>query len=770
MGRRWANHRRDALCAGAAAAAFGLASPGLALAQEPPRQAAAAEPTTLGDVVVTARRREERLQDVPVAITALSGEALDKRGIVNVQDLAKTTPGLNIVPSSRGGDSPYVTLRGQRVVDTSIVFDPPVIFYVNEVPWMRLNGLNQGLYDIENVQVLRGPQGTQFGKSTTGGAILVNTAPASTAGNSGYVKLTGGDFALRRAEGAVNVAVSDNLAIRLAGTFGRRHGYMNVRNFDYDMNNEHYDGERLTIRFESGDFSNDFYASRFSSKTHATANPAYVFDSNAPFAKIGGFNIPMSAEVARSQADFYGITLDPGFKPKAKVYTEDFTDILTWRISSNLTLKNIAAYRRLAAPYDMDFDGTQLFISPTSPGAYIQTAEFFSFSKIKQYSEELQLQGSSRSLDWTVGGFYFQERGDDGTTSFQGGTPTLGRFSTVLDARNISYSAFATGTYRFGIDGLSLSAGARVTRDKRRGTDAQNVGPTCGFTLLNGAKVCSFLIETAFTRPSWSVSLNYKLDPSLLVYLAHRHGYRSGGVQNRATSEASATPFRPETVNDVEFGVKFDRRIGDNASLILNADVYRANYKGLQRSVSFVSPTNGTYVTGFINAAQAKIQGLEAEGTLRLGNFEFGANIGYTDANYKKYQQALTTGAIQDLSDLPLGFVPKWTTQLRASYSQPLSHADEALTGAVMYQSVSKLFSSESIVSVGAFLPGYHTWDAKLTWANVGGRPVDLSALVTNFTDEKYYPYATNYSASYGMSLRFPAAPRRFEVSATYHF
>jgi iron complex outermembrane receptor protein len=739
---------------------------GSAFAQDTHGQAA----TTLGDVVVTARRREERLQDVPVAVTALSGEALAARGIVSVQDITKTTPGLNIVPSSRGGDSPYVTLRGQRVVDTSIVFDPPVIFYVNEVPWMRLNGLNQGLYDIQNVQVLRGPQGTQFGKSTTGGAILVNTNPATTSGNSGYIKLTGGNYDLRKGEGAFNLAINDNFAIRLAGIIGRRDGYMHVRNFDYDMNNEHYDGERLSVHFENGDITNEFYASRFSSKTHGTANPVYAFDPNAPFAKVGGFNTVITSEVARSQADFYGITLDPGFKPKAKVYTEDFTDVFTWKLNPNLTLKNIAAYRRLDAPYDMDFDGTELFIAPSTPGAYIQTAQFFSFSKIKQYSEELQLQGTSQSLDWTVGGFYFQESGDDGTTSFQGGTPTLGRFSTVLDAKNTSYSAFATGTYRFGIEGLSLSAGARVTRDKRRGYDAQNVGPTCSFTLNNGTRVCSFLIDTAFTRPSWSVSLNYKVDPSLLLYVAHRHGYRSGGVQNRATTEAAAVPFKPEIVNDVELGFKFDKRLGGDTSVILNADVYRASYKGLQRSVSFVSAANGTFVTGFINAAQARIQGVEAEGTLRFGNFEVGANVGYTDAKYKKYQQALTTGAIQDLSALPLGFVPEWTTQLRASYSQPLSHQGEAITGALMYQSVSKLFSSESIVTVAAFLPGYHTWDAKLTWANVAGKPIDVSALVTNLTDEKYYPYATNYSGSYGISLRFPAAPRRFEISAAYHF
>jgi iron complex outermembrane receptor protein len=732
--------------------------------------AVTADVTTVGDVIVTARRREERLQDVPLAITAISGESLTQRGIVTVQDLAKTTPGLNITPSSRGGDSPYVVLRGQRVVDTSVVFDPPVIFYVNEVPWMRMNGLNQGLYDIQNVQVLRGPQGTQFGKSTTGGAILVNTNPASTSGNSGYVKLTGGNLSLWRGEGAVNLAVNDHFAVRLAGIINRRDGYMHVRNFNYDMDNERYDGERLTIHFDTGDFTNDIYASRFASKTHGTANPVFAFDPNAPFAKVGGFNNAIPAEVARNLADFYGVTLDAGFKPISKTQTEDITDIATYKFGPNLTLKNIAAYRHLNAPYSMDFDGSQLFISPTTAGAFIQTGEFFSFTRIKQFSEELQLQGTSQSLDWTAGGFYFQEKGDDGTTSYQGGTPTLGRFSSVINAQNISYSAFATGTYRFGLDGLSISAGARVTHDKRQGTDAQNVGPTCAFTLNTGAKVCSFLIDTAFTRPSWSVSLNYKLDPSLLLYVAHRHGYRSGGVQNRATSEAAAAPFNPETVNDVEIGAKFDKRLSDDISLLLNADVYRAYYKGLQRSVSFVSPSNGTFVTGFVNAAKATIQGVEAEGTLRFGNFELGANVGYTDAKYKKYQQALTTGAVQDLSSLPLGYVPEWTTQFRASYSVPLNHQNEAITGTIMYQSTSRLFSSESFVTVGAFVPGYHTWDGKLTWANVTGRPIDLSALVTNFTDEHYYTYENNYSTSYGIAVRFPAPPRRFEISAAYHF
>jgi iron complex outermembrane receptor protein len=663
-----------------------------------------------------------------------------------------------------------VVLRGQRVVDTSVVFDPPVIFYVNEVPWMRLNGLNQGLYDVQNVQVLRGPQGTQFGKSTTGGAILVNTNPAQTSGNSGYLKLTGGNFALWRGEGMFNLAVNDHFAIRFAGIVSRRDGYMHVRNFDYDMDNEHYDGQRLSVHFDSGDFSNEFYASRFSSDTHGTANPVFAFDPNAPFAKVGGFNNAIPAEVNRNLNDFYGVTMDPGFKPTAAVHTWDVTNISTLKLSSNLTLKNIIAYRDLNAPYEMDFDGSQLFISPTTPGAYIQTAQFFSFTKINQFSEELQLQGTSQSLDWTVGAFYFQEKGDDGTTSYQGGTPTLGRFSSVIDARNVSYSGFFTGTYRFPIEGLSFSAGVRVTHDDRRGTDAQNVGPTCAFTLNNGTKVCSFLIEAAFTRPSYSLSLNYKVNPSLLLYIAHRHGYRSGGVQNRATSEAAATPFNPETVNDIEIGAKYDQRLGDDTWLILNTALYRAKYDGLQRSVSFVSPSNGTFVTGFVNAAQATIQGVEAESTLRHGGFELGANIGYTDAKYDQYQQALTTGVLQDLSGLPLGYVPMWTTQVRGSYTAQLSHADEAITGAIMFQSTSRLFSSESFVTVGAYLPSYSTWDAKLTWNNVGGKPVDLAALITNIGDKKYYTYENNYSSSYGIAVRFPAPPRRFEVSATYHF
>ncbi|MFC3172743.1 TonB-dependent receptor [Novosphingobium bradum] len=755
-----------------AATAFVL--PGQAMAQDAPQAAAS---TGGDDIVVTARRREERLQDVPVAITALSGDALQARGIISTTDLVKTTPGLNITASNRGNSSPNIILRGQRVIDTSMVLDPPIIFYVNDVPYLRINGLNQAFYDIDNVQVLRGPQGTLFGKSTTGGAILVNTARANTDKIEGYLKATGGNYNLWRGEGAINVPLNEYLAVRLAGTIARRDGYVHARNVPgYDMNNEHYDSQRLSIRYKKDAVTNDLVASRFSGRSHGSGNPVWIFNPGGSAAGSQANKDFFAAAVARDQGDFYGIMLDTnsntGFLPSSKEETWDISNTTNVEINDHLSVKNTIAYRHIDAPFNNDLDGSNLFL----PAAAGDTGgqEFYSFTKVHQFSDELQLQGTSDKFDWILGAFYMLERGIDGTTSFQGGTPTTGRFSTVA-ARNISYSGFVSGTYRFGLDGLSISAGARISHDDRFGEQQQyqrNITTgaiACQFTLTSGAKVCTYPIQTALTEPSWSVSLNYKPSPELLIYLAHRHGYRTGGVQNRATTQISAVPFGPEKVNDIELGVKVDKRIGGDANIIVNADVYRGAYKGLQRSVPFNSSA-GTPVNGFTNAGSAIIQGLEAEATLRVGGLEVSGNVGYTDAFYRKYTQQLTSTVSQDLSFLDLGFVPKWTVQARASYTLPLSHDGESAVIGISYQSMSSTFTSEVPMPAGAYLPKNHSVDARLAWNKVMGSPVDLNFLVTNLTREKYHTYSVNFSNSFGYAVRYPAPPRRWEVSATYRF
>lgn len=724
-----------------------------------------------GDIVVTARRRNEALQDVPVAVTALTGEMLQERAITEVADLTKAAPGLNVTTSPRGGASPFVVIRGQRVIDTSIVFDAPVLFYVNDVPWMRVNGLNQAFYDIENVQVLRGPQGTLFGKSTTGGAVLVNSRKANPGeGIAGSVKATVGNFDLLRLEGAVNLPITDNLAIRLAGIVSDRKGYMKARNEDRRYNDEHYNSQRISLRYENGAVESDLVFSRWASHDNGTAPAVYTLNPTAsflPFVLSAAQIAQLQSEISLNNQDYYSVGTDFSLRVDNPQKTWDVTSVVSIELSDNLTLKNIASYREVDAPIGFDLDSSS-----------VNYQRFLSFTDSWQFSEELQLQGDHGNFEWIAGVFYLKEKGYDGAvirTPLRNRVQESGTF-----AKNESYSAFLNGTYRFGETGFSLAAGARISHDKREGgglqTDNLLISPTdpvgCVFTLANGSRVqppCLYNTSISFTEPSWSVNLSYDVNPDLLLYAAHRHGYRSGGVQNRATTEAAGAPFDAETVNDIELGAKFSTNIGSNAQLLLNGAAYRAWYKSLQRGVSYISPVSGTIVTGFANAADATIQGIEFEGSLRVGGFELAGSFGYTDAQYEEYSEPTATGGVRDFSDTPFGYVPEWTYNIRAGYVHELENLDERLYARVSLSHVDKIYLAERPVPNG-FLPGYDLVDLVVGWDRIAGSSVSLTASITNLLKEEYSTAANTYTDTLGWAQRYPAPPRRVQASLTYDF
>lgn len=722
-----------------------------------------------GEILVTARRREERLQDVPVAVTAISGEALEERSVVDVMDLGKTTPGLNITTSPRGNASPFVVMRGQRVIDTSIVLDSPVLFYVNEIPWMRMNGINQGFFDIGDVQVLRGPQGTLFGKSTTGGAVLINSKRPELAEFGGFARAHIGDYNLWRLEGAINVPIGDKLAVRFAGIVSRRDGYVISRDIaGLDQNNEHYDAQRLSIRYEDDGITNDLIVNRFSLHDNGTAGPVYALNENAPFLRfvLSPAQITqMKSDIEKNNADFYSTGNDFNTRYPDAQKSIDVTNITSVRLNDNLTLKNVFGYRKIDAPVYFDFDGSSV--------AY---QEFTSYSYVKQFSDEIQLQGTSSNFDWSVGAFYLHEDGDDGASMFIRATNVTTESGTF--ATNESYSAFASGTYRFN-DALSLTAGARISHDKREGDGYQRRNGNCTFIVdpkgagtaddVLLAQPCLYHTEISFTEPSWQASLNYKVNPDLLLYIAHRHGYRSGGVQNRATTVPSARPFGAEKVNDVELGGKFQTEIGPDARLTFNLAGYKAWYTDLQRSLSFISDA-GIIVTGITNAADATVTGVEAEANVRLGGFDLLGNVGYTKTKFQNFSQTLTPQLQSDLSNTVFSAVPKWTWSLTGSYTFEMKNAGEEVMASLSVNHVGPTITTELPASVGRAIPGYTVADARISWSSVGGTPVDLALSVTNLFDKAYINYGNTFATSTGWATRNISPPRRIQGSVTVNF
>lgn len=740
-----------------------LAQPaGPVLPQESPAQSTSAEVDS-DDIIVTARRREESLQRVPLSVTAVSGETLRAQQINTALDLGKLAPGMTVTPSFRGANTPYFVIRGQRLIDTSAVVDPVTIVYLNEVPFMRPQGLNGALFDIQNVQVLRGPQGTLFGRNTTGGAVLINTNPA-TDRFEGYGALTLGTFDRVGIEGAINIPLSDTLAVRVAGVVARRDGYMKDRYTNYDANNEHYDAQRLTLRWKPTDsFTTTFYANRFDTRNHGTSTQLYFLAP--PTATTTPVYSVLQNELALNQARprTYSASQDP----RETAHTWDVTNVSTLELSDSLTLKNIISYRKIRTYSRSDIDGT-VAVTQNNEGR----------TSGKQFTEELQLQGTSDNFDWIVGGFYFRERADDVSTSVQRASPTFGNPSGVINVVNRSMSAFVSGTYRFGIEGLSLSAGGRITRDNRRGDGLQaridlatGAIVQCNFRNASGALIappCLTPQKASFTEPSYSVSLNYQASPDLLLYAAHRRGYKSGGIQNRAQSFGALTIVKPEIVNDFELGAKYAFNSGGVRGRF-NIAAYYAKYKDLQRGVSFVSPITGGLISGLFNAAASTVKGVEADFLLAHKGLELSGSVGYVDPKYDKFETFSVLGTPTDISDWGFAFVPTWTVNGQIAYTLPIDpkEGEVRLSLAGRYQSK---FITVDTPSPSKYLPGFAVFDARVAWSDISGSPFSLAVIATNVFNKTYATYATNVSASLGTSALNPAPPRMVAVEGRVKF
>ena len=720
-----------------------------AFAQDAAQQGAAAS-NTIGDIIVTARRREERLQDVPVSVSAQTGEQLAAQGVTTALNLGKIAPSLVVTPSPRGSNTPYFVIRGQRLIDTSIVLDPVTVVYMNELPMMRPQGLNGALFDIQSVQVLRGPQGTLFGRNTTGGAVLVTSSPAVDR-IEGKVAITAGDYNLRTFEGVFNFPIGERAALRVSAIRSIRDGYMTNRATGYDSNDENYDAQRVTFHWEPVDgFVTNTIFNRLHSHDHGTASQIYAV---LPTASTNPTLAALNAEVALNRTDRYRFGSDVPQREIARTW--DLTNISTLDLGGGISLKNVLGYRKVSTQSDFDLDGSPVF-----------TQRFYGVTKARQISDEFQVIGEGKSFDWLAGLFYFREKGDDVANSYQGATPTILRSSGVVNVLNNSYSAFLSGTYRF-TDALSVSAGARITHDKRQGDGLQMVGAACGFRRLDGTLIappCLWPQQASFTQPSWSASVNYKVAPDVLLYVAHRHGYRSGGIQSRASSEAASVPFDPEKVNDIELGIKSSVDLG-GMKLRFNADVYQAWYKGLQRQISFVSPVSGTLVSGLLNAATSRVRGIELESTLvPVEGLELSGSMGYVDGTYKSF---INNGA--DISSQPFSYVPTWTVNASARYTLPLDQSVGKVSLGYNFRYQSGFINSDTPQPLQS-IRGYNISDIRLDWNRVMDSNFSLAVYVNNLFDRYYNPYSTNLLSSLGVGTVMVGPPRMFGVQGRYDF
>lgn len=737
--------------------------------------------TSLDEVVVVARRREERLQSVPVAVTAVSGEAIEKAGITSVGQLGQQTPALIIAPTTSRA-TPAFAIRGQRQQDYLPTVDQSVAVYFGDMYLSRQFGIDQALFDIQSVNVLRGPQGTLFGRNSTGGAIIIRPA-APTDNLEGYVAGTLGDYDRQQFEAVLNLPLSDSLALRVGGIKFKRDGYVTNVLTGEDIDHEDYSGLRASLRYApAGGFESTTVASYFHSDGGGTpyvlssVNPS----STAPVRQLG-LETALRGLLAQQQArDFYETAL--GSPAMSKIETRDIQNSTSYDFGG-LTLRNIIAYRDTSFEDHNDIDG--------SPARILQIDNYYEGD---QFSNELQLSGETASLNWIAGLYYFKEAGDNATVSYTG-SPVLDNFINPrfqeFSVENVSKSVYGQGTLDLSnwAQGLSLTVGARYTWDERkadlRSLQALGVAPgtptplgpsrgeRCLSTPADGFAAypdCGVSLATDFSKLSYNLSLEYEPQDGLLLYLATRQGYRSGGFNARAQLAYQLTPFRPEVVNDIEGGLKADWSVGQ-MPVRTNLSVYYSDFKDAQR----LAPNliGGVVTTDVVNAASATVKGAEFEfqfipvPVLTIGGF-----VTYTDAGYDEYSVPGPggVGLIDIAATSVFAQTPEWTYSLNARLdvpSVPSSVGDLSLSANYYHQS--SVNGADSSERTGD-LDGWGILGLRLDLENIGGRPIDLGAFVRNATGEEYSVGGQSLNRDIGFSARIHGAPRTFGVSLRYRF
>ena len=699
---------------------------------------------TVQDVVITARRVEERLQDVPVAVTAISSEKLEARAINGMEALRYSAPSLQISPTSFGNAVPGYTIRSQHVQEDLITQDPAVGIYFAEQVQLRPHGTNQVLYDLASVEVLKGPQGTLFGRNTTGGAILINPQKPRQ-DFEGLATIEGGNYDLKSGTAVLNIPLSDTLAVRAAGKIVRRDGYVHNLTLDNRSDDDRNESARLSLLwsptptftsylignyFHENDAGVGYYISAIRPGSAATTTP--------------GLPEALARQLAR---DIYHI--ENNLQSSAFVRAWTISDTSTLDINE-ATIKNIVGYRKVDSFTVFDSDGSPVTFFPSQNRL-----------DANQFTEELQASGKALGdrLSYIAGLYYFREHGRDIQNSILSGATR----QNDGEGTNKSYSAYAQFGYKLR-DNLNLTVGGRYTIDNRINVSRNLLAGQCRLVDAAGVRLnpCIKRFETTFRSPTWLVSLDYKPTANTLVYLTHRRGYRSGGWNLRANNPTEQVPFKPEYVYDIELGLKTDLL---DRHLRVNAAVYNQWYQDIQRTLSFGVPL----ATVVLNAGRATIKGGELEVTvLPAAWVELTGALSYSKAKYQKF----TAPNLGDLSDNVFSQAPHHTYSGTLRFNLPVPEATGPMSIQFSYYHQSKIYIND--LNQPPYpdppLSGYGLLDITGDWRNVMGAPVDLRFFVKNVTGKQYFTGGSSVYASVGVQTPTIGSPRRFGISATYRF
>jgi iron complex outermembrane recepter protein len=767
-----------------------------------------------GEIIVTAQRRDERLSRTPVAVAVLSADTLAKAQIVSEQDLRSATPGLS-VRSGFGSNNSNYALRGQSQ-DANSYTPPGVLPYINEVQVSGAGG-SSAFYDLQSVQVLKGPQGTLFGRSATGGAILFTTAkPSDEFG--GYVSALGGSLGALKAEGAVTGAIIKDVAsARIAGTYQKRHGYQfnlftNSRVGDY----ERY-GFRGSLALKLGEgITNDTVVDYLKNTGEGAVSVIsgllpFAGGASAPFVPIeflyAGVTTPLARATGIGTAQAFLAPAGPAVQALAPAFYDAYfanpkhpkggirqvladqqargpyivdsdaansinsnsiivTNTTSIKVGDSAKIKNIFGYSHGKLALQLEADGTPYQISESDALGGKRTRATITTG----VSDELQLIGTTLGdrLSYVAGLYYSDEKFEQiqGSTFFDlllGPASQLNHFLL----KNTTYAGYAQGTYKLNDSGLAATIGLRYTSEKvRKITYADDIqAGTC--VPANAIYSCD--ASKTFNRLSWQFGLQDQVNANLLVYAVTRRAYKSGGYNGSIApknggANVAGQEYLDERVTDAEFGVKLNGDMGGLPAR-LNISGYHIWVKNSQRGAYGI--VNGAPAALTTNVPKGKTYGAEIDLQIKPAQWlSLGGSFNYTKASFAP-DAVFVNGQSQIFDQSP--DTPETSGTVYADVTAPLSgNVSGLLHGDVYFQS--KTFNSpRSANNFGTVIDGYAIANFRL---GVEDKTVgwSLTANLKNAFNRVYYSGGIPTGEIYQINVLTPAEPRTFTMEARFKF
>ena len=730
--------------------------------------------TAQQEIVVTARRTEENVQRVPSSISAFNERTLDRIQASDTTGLQGAVPNLNIVQGRGSSNATNIFIRGIGQPDALQTFDPAVGVYVDDVYLSRIRGNQLDLLDVERIEVLRGPQGTLYGKNTIGGAIkFVSRRPGKEFRANGSVAY--GSYDQLELKGAVSGPISETLSAGFAVMRAKRDGYVEDRNDDREYNDKDTVAGRAALAFTPSDRVRIDLTADYSHDDARLAVGRPVNDlTTFSFGFFPDQTLPVTDPVGSGSYDWSGATT-PGLPNSTKLTHYGFAGTMAFDIADDLTVKSITAYRKLKTDDFVDIDATEYELGDVFVGV-----------DQKQFSQEFQLAYTGERLSALAGLYYLKEDIQSHQEAYA--DDLLGPLFANLpftrfvddDLTTKSYAAFANASYEV-LPAVRVSAGLRYTKETKdyfRST-FRCFGAACD--------LAPFVFNPDKGKWSdWSpmASIDWQVRPRTMIYARVAKGFKSGGFNGRANEPGSATEYQPETTWSYEAG--FKSTIADR--LRLNGAIFHSEYKDFQARVSGPPSLGGdefpSPVLAVVNAGKLRIRGAELEASWNpMEQLLLDTQIGYLDADYKEFFDDRFPNDSRAFQ--APAFSPKWTMRFGGQYGFDLGSSGAITIGAqTRYKSRTALAVDNTLIIYanfadpgtgttsevdGLFQKAYWVHDARIVYETENKR-LAIGLYGNNLSDRAYKTDAQEFSNIGSIRTVYYGPPRTVTLRLTARY